>query len=105
MGHPAVVLSLVLNGGFQIRSQYMAVITKTLTVTHVTDLPVHSRHFTVVLGEVKRMVIALIDNGFGFGLMTLGAHLVSRHLFGVLRRNCIPCAHSGTGEKKNQTDT
>ena len=90
MGHPAVVLSLVLNGGFQIRSQHMAVITKTLTVTHVTDLSVHSRHFTVVLREVKRMVIALIDNGFGLGLMTFGAHLVSRHLFGVLRRNGIP---------------
>jgi len=25
---------------------------------------------TVFLGEVKRMVIALIDNGFGLGLMT-----------------------------------
>jgi len=105
MGHPAVVLSLVLNGGFQIRSQYMAVITKTLTVTHVTDLPVHSRHFTVVLGEVKRMVIALKDNGFGLGLMTFGAHLGSRHLFGVLRRNGISCAHGGTGEKKDQTNT
>ena len=90
MGHPAVVLSLVFNGGFQFRFQHMAVITKTLPVAHVTDLPVHSRNLTVFLGEVKRMVIALIDNGFGFGLMTLGAHLVSRHLFGVLRRNGIP---------------
>lgn len=83
----------------------MAVITKVLLVTHVTDLPVHSRHFTVALCEVQRMVIALIDNGFGLGLMTFGAHLVSRHLFGVLRRNGISGAHSGTGEKKNQTDT
>jgi len=104
MGHPAVVLSLVLNGGFQFRSQHMAVITKTLLVAHVTDLPVHSRHLTVVLGEIKRMVIAFVDNGFGLGLMTFCAHLGSRHLFGVLRRNGIPCAHSGTGEKKNQAD-
>ena len=105
MDHPAVVLSLVLNGGFQFRSQHMAVITKTLLVTHVTDLPVHSRHLPVVLGEVKRMIIALIDNSFGLGLVTFCAHLVSRDLFGVLRRNGIPCAHGGTGEKKDQTDT
>ena len=83
----------------------MAVITKTLLVAHVTDLPVRSRHLTMVLGEVKRMVIALIDNGFGLGLMTFCARLVSRHLFVVLRRNGIPCAHGGTGEKKDQTDT
>jgi hypothetical protein len=105
MDHPAVVLSLVLNGGFQVRFQNMAVITETLLVAHVTDLPVHSRHLTVVVGEIKRMVIAFIDNGFGLGLVTFCAHLVSRHLFWVIRRNGIPCAHSGTGEKKDHTDT
>ena len=90
VGHPAVVLSLVFNGGFQFRFQHMAVITKTLPVAHVTDLPVHSRHLTVVVGEINRMVVTFIDNGFGLGLVTFCAHLVSRHLFEVLRRNGIP---------------
>ncbi len=105
MGHIAVVLRLVLHGGFQIRFQDMAIITETLLMAHVTDLPVHSRHLTVVVGEVKRVIIALVDNSFGLGLMALCTHLVSRHLCGVVRRNGIPCAHSGTGEKKEETDT
>jgi len=105
MGHTAIVLSLVLNGRFQICFQNMTIITKTLLVAHVTDLPVNSRHLTMVVGEIKRMVIAFIDNSFGLGLMTFCAHLVSRRLFWVLRRNGIPRAHSGTGEKKDQTDT
>jgi len=84
MGHPPVVLRLVLNGGFQVRFQNMAVITETLLVAHVTNLPVHFRHLTMVVGEINRMVVALIDNSFGFGFMTFCAHLVSRHLFGVL---------------------
>jgi len=83
----------------------MAVITKTLLVAHVTHLSVHSRHLTVVVGEINGMVIAFVDNGFGLGLVAFCAHLVSRHLFGVLGRNGIPCAHGGTGEKKDQTDT
>jgi hypothetical protein len=105
MGHPAVVLSLVLNGGFQVRFQHMAVITKTLLVAHVTDLPVHSRHLTMVLGEIERVIVTLKDNSFGLGLVTFCAHLGSRHLFGVLGRNGISRAHRGTGEKKDRRDT
>ena len=82
----------------------MAVITKTLLVAHVADWAVHSRHWTVVVSEIERMVIALIDNRFGLGLVTFRAHLVSRHLFGVFRRHGIPCGHGGTGKKKEQTD-
>ena len=104
MGHPAIVLSLVLDGRFQFRSQHMAVITKTVLVAHVTDWPVYSRQLTVAVGEINRVVVTFIDNGFGFGLVTFCAHLASRHLFGVLRRNGISCAHSGTGKKKDQAD-
>jgi hypothetical protein len=81
----------------------MAVITKALLVAHVTDLAVHSRHLTMVFGEIKRVVIALIDNSFGLGLVTFCAHLASRHLFGVLGGNGISCGHGGTGKKKDHT--
>ena len=83
----------------------MAVITKTLLVAHVADWAVHSRHWTVVVSEIERMVIAFIDNGLGIGFVTFCTHLISRHLFGVLGRNAISRTHSGTGEKKDQTDT
>jgi hypothetical protein len=77
MWHPAVVQSLVFNGGFQVRFQHMSVITKTVLVAHVTDWLVHSRHLTVALGEINSMFVTFIDNGFGFGLVTFGAHLGS----------------------------
>ena len=55
----------------------MAVITKTLLVAHVAHWAVHSRHWTMVVGEINCMVIAFVDNSFGLGLMTFRAYLVS----------------------------
>ena len=83
----------------------MAVITKTLLVAHVADWAVHSRHWTVVVSEIERMVIAFIDNGLGIGFVTFCTHLISRHLFGVFQRNGIPCGHGGTGKNNEKTAT
>lgn len=103
MGHSSIVLRLILNGGLQFRFQHMAVITKTVLVAHVTDWTVCSRHLTVIFGEIDRMVVTFIDNGFGLGLVTFRAHLVSGHLFGMLGRNGISWGHGGTGKKKDHT--